>query len=226
MWRDLIRMWRRDNLLGEAWNESFQMLEIDQEMFLEALRILRESDTAAGNREVLRKDARVDAYQQEVRRKLLTHCAFQGAAEMPQSMVLVTLVIDLERIGDYIKNMVNLAANHPQRLQGGRLESDLRRVEDAVKENFVRTRTCLESPDEPVATKVLEETRWISEVCDAGLLSLVKGEDTSLSSAQAVSLALYIRWLKRINSHLGDIATSVVNPFDRIGFKPKGDDAP
>lgn len=223
MWRDLIKIWRRDNLLSEAWNESFQMLQIDQEMFLEALRILRETDGAEGNQEILKKDARVDAYQQEVRRKLLTHCAVQGASEMPQSMVLVTLVIDLERIGDYIKNMVNLAVNHPARLQGGTLEEDLLRVEEAVKENFVRTRTCLESPDGELATEVLEETRWISRVCDASLMGLMKGDDASMSSGTAVRLALYFRWLKRINSHLGDIATSVVNPFDRIGFKPKGE---
>jgi hypothetical protein len=36
-----------------------------------------------------------------------------------------------------------------------------------------------------------------------------------------VSLAMYFRWLKRINSHLRNITTSVVNPFDRIGFEPK-----
>jgi hypothetical protein len=39
---------------------------------------------------------------------------------------------------------------------------------------------------------------------------------------QSTALALYFRQLKRINSHLGDVATAVVNPFDRIGFKPKG----
>ena len=221
MWKNLIRIWRADNLLNEAWNESFQMLQIDQEMFLEAIRILRESDDAEGNQGVLRKDAKVDAYEQEVRRKILTHCAVQGLSETPQSLVLVTLVIDLERIGDYIKNMVNLAVNHPERLKGGKFEEDLRRVEEAVKENFVRTRACIESPDEELASKVLEETKWISRVCDTSLMSLVKEEDPSISSGQAVSLALYFRSLKRINSHLGDIATSVVNPFHRIGFKPK-----
>ena len=90
-----------------------------------------------------------------------------------------------------------------------------------MKENFVRTRACIETPDEELASKVLEETKWISRMCDTSLMGLVKEEDTSISSGQAVSLALYFRWLKRINSHLGDIATSVVNPFHRIGFKPK-----
>ena len=221
MWRDLTRIWRTSDLLKDAWRESYKMLEIDQEMFLEGIRILRESADTEANQEILDKDKIVDAYEQEVRRKVMTHCAVQGPASMAQSMVLVTIVIDIERIGDYIKNMVNLAINHPERLTGGMYEDNLKRVEEAVKENFVRTRACIESSDEAVATTVLKETKWISQVCESSLLGLTRGEDPDISSGQAVSLALYFRWLKRINSHLGDIATSVVNPFDRIGFKPK-----
>ena len=39
---------------------------------------------------------------------------------------------------------------------------------------------------------------------------------------EAVTTALYVRFLKRISAHLMNIASSVVNPFDRIGFR--GDD--
>lgn len=33
-------------------------------------------------------------------------------------------------------------------------------------------------------------------------------------------LALTIRFVKRIGAHLSNLASSVVNPFDRIGFRP------
>lgn len=222
MWKKLISIWKADDLLKEAWEGSYEMLRIDQEMFLEAVRILRQSDSAEGNQEVLKKDRLVDQYEQEVRRKVLTHCTVQGPSEMPQSMVLVTIVINIERIGDYTKNIVNLAKNHPQRLRGGKFEEDLCKVEAAVKENFVRTRTSFEESDQTQGEKVLEESKWISRTCDEALLGLLEEEDPEIRPGQAVALALYFRWLKRINSHLGDIATSVVNPFDRIGFKPKG----
>jgi hypothetical protein len=52
-------------------------------------------------------------------------------------------------------------------------------------------------------------------------MGLVKEDDKSIGPGDAVSLGLYFRWLKRINSHLRNIVTSVVNPFDKIGFKPK-----
>jgi Na+/phosphate symporter len=219
MWKQLIRLLRSDNLLEQAWKESFEMLEIANAMFLEAVRVLRESDTAEMNADIAAMDEKVDAFEQDVRKKVLTHCAVQNA-DIPASMVLVMIVIDIERVGDYIKNCVNLARNHPERLVGGRYEDALKRIEEAVKKNFTDTRACLEADDSEAAAKVLGEFGWVKALCDEVLEGLLKGEDATVSSGQAVTLALYFRWLRRINSHLHNLNTAVGNPFDRIGFKP------
>jgi len=34
-------------------------------------------------------------------------------------------------------------------------------------------------------------------------------------------VALYMRYLKRVSAHLKNVATSVVNPYHRIGFREK-----
>jgi phosphate uptake regulator len=49
----------------------------------------------------------------------------------------------------------------------------------------------------------------------------LNNKSRSLATEDAVVLALYARHLKRINSHLNNIATSIVNPFPRIGFREK-----
>ena len=49
--------------------------------------------------------------------------------------------------------------------------------------------------------------------------ALIGHEDPGLPCNEAVSTALYVRFLKRISAHLMNIASSVVNPFDRIGFR-------
>ena len=46
-------------------------------------------------------------------------------------------------------------------------------------------------------------------------------EEWARSKGDAVVLALYVRYLKRIESHLNNIVSSVVNPFPRIGFGSK-----
>ena len=35
-------------------------------------------------------------------------------------------------------------------------------------------------------------------------------------------MALYLRYLKRVSAHIKNVATSVVNPYHRIGYREKG----
>ncbi len=209
-----------DNLLKQAWRQSFEMLEICQEMFIEAMTILRERNDANLSEEIRQRDKIVNKYEQEVRRKVMTHCTVQGPTAVPGGMALVSIIIDIERIGDYTKNIVDLARNHPTRLQGGMLEDDLRRIEAAVKDNFIRTRNCIESSDKEKALKLLSDYEWVSVQCDDSLWEIVKEKDKDIEPGDAASLALYFRWLKRINAHLRNMTTSVVNPFEKIGFNP------
>lgn len=221
MWRKLISIWKSDNLLKQAWQQSFEMLEITNGMFLEALSVLRESETMIIKKDIRDRDIRVNKFQREVRRKVMTHCTVQGPDELPGGLVLISIVIDIERIGDYTKNIVGLAAIHPAKLKGGLFEDSLKKIEKAVKDSFTRTKECIETSDAKEAEKLLKEYEWISPECDQRSDELIQEKDKNISSGDAATLALYFRWLKRIYSHLRNITTSVVNPFDRIGFNPK-----
>jgi phosphate transport system protein len=221
MWKDLKKLWKSDNLLDQAWEQSYEMLDIDGEMFLETIRILRETDKNKIGQEIRKKDKIVNKFERQVRRKVLTHLSVQGPIEMPAGLVLATIIIDIERIGDYTKNIAEIASQLKEKLIAGIFEEKLKKVEDAVKDNFKRTRICVKSCDVESALKLLDDYKWVNGVCDNSLNRLVKGADKKLSRGIVASLALYFRYLKRINSHLRNITSSVVNPFDRIGYKYK-----
>ena len=65
----------------------------------------------------------------------------------------------------------------------------------------------------------MSEHWWIARRSDEILNILIKRSEPDLVCAEAVSTALYVRFLKRISAHLMNIASSIVNPFDRIGFR-------
>jgi len=221
MWQELIKLWKSHGLLEEAWNQSFEMLGICHEMFLEGVRVLRETEGDDINKEIRKKDKTVNKFEREVRRKILTHLSVQGGADIPASLVLITIIVDIERIGDYTKNIMDIAKYHPDRLQGGRFEEDLKRVEEATKNDFKRVLNCLKESDAESALKLMDDHRWINEVCDENLAGLIIGEDSTIKNGSVAALTLYFRYLKRINAHFRNITTSVVNPFDRIGYKVK-----
>ncbi|MEE2876461.1 MAG: PhoU domain-containing protein [Candidatus Neomarinimicrobiota bacterium] len=220
MWKELTNLWRSDDLLQQAWSESYEMLEIAQKMYVEAVRILRESEDTVINLEIRQKDKEVNKYEQEVRRKVMTHCTLQGSEELPGGMVLVSIVIDIERIGDYCKNILDLAEVHPAKLTVGAYENSLYGIEKEVRSRFGETISVLRNQDVVKAHEMMGSFKVeISGICDNIVDELAKESAENLSSSDAVALALYVRYLKRISAHLNNMITSVVNPFERIGFR-------
>jgi hypothetical protein len=79
----------------------------------------------------------------------------------------------------------------------------------------------LEESDEALARKILQEHKNVSGRVERGLQLLRSDQVLQGQSGKAVTAALYLRYLKRVSAHLKNVATSVLNPFHRIGFKEK-----
>lgn len=221
MFKKWLEIFKKDTLMDRAYKRSFAMLDLTREMFLKAKESLRFREDRDVDLNVRDRDLEINKYEREVRRNVFNHLVVGGKADLPSALVLVSIIIDIERIGDYTKNIVELAIDHPGKLKGGKFENDLQRVEAAVEDNLVKTRACFETGDKNLALELLEKYKWVNDVCDERLSSLIKEDDRDIRSGDAVALGIYFRWLKRINSHLRNITTSVVNPFDRIGFEPE-----
>jgi phosphate transport system protein len=222
MWKQLLQIWRSSNLLTQAWDESYEALEIDRRMFNEAVRVLRESDDDKVDEEIRKLDVQVNRYERDVRRKVMTHCTLVGTSELTPGMVLISIVIDIERIGDYCKNILDLASDHPQRLVVPAYEKQLVDIETGIKECFEQVVVTLREQDEEHAREMMNSYRnYVSDVCDQIVSDVVQGKTDGLSPGDAAALALYARFLKRISAHLKNILSSVVNPFHRIGYKEK-----
>jgi phosphate transport system protein len=221
MFRKWLAIFKKDSLMDLAYQRSYKMLDITMRMYLEAKESLRQREDSEINIKVKETDKEVNSYEREVRRMVFNHLAITGAIDLPSGFTLVSIIIDIERIGDYAKNMVELALDHPGKLHGGVLEERISRIEGALEDNFVQTKKCFEEGKGDFAFELLKKYAWVNESCDEIVVALVKEKDDKKRPGDAAALALYTRWLKRINSHLRNITTSVVNPFDRIGFEPK-----
>ena len=221
--KELIELWRSDNLLTQALNDSNVMIESTYEMFKESVRSLRESDGGEMAMDIYEKDKMVNEYEQEVRRKVLKHLAITGGVNIIPGLILTSIVIDIERIGDYTKNIMELAVAHPKRLEAGRYEDDIKKIEAGGMSLFEGIIPALKNSDKKAATALIDDSLWIIARCDEIVDELIKNEDTSFSTSTAVSLAMYVRYLKRVAAHLRNITSGIVNPFERIGFRKEDD---
>lgn len=219
MFKEFFDLFRKESLLKQAYNRSLEMMSADREMYIEAVKSLRQHDDARISIDIYAKDQMINAYEREVRRHVLTHLTVAQGQNVHAGLALVSIVVDIERIGDYTKNIVALALQHPGRLDCGSFEEDVKKIETTVQTMFNLIVEALPSGDVPKAKEVMSEHWWISKRSDDIIDALVARGDDSLTVSEAVSTALYIRYLKRISAHMMNVASSLVNPFDRIGFR-------
>jgi len=221
MIKEIINIFKKDSLMDQAYERTYEMIDITFNMYKEIQNRLRDNAKYKFSFDIRDQDIAINKYEREVRRNVFNHLCVAGMEDLNSGLVLVSIIIDLERVGDYTKNMVELAESIDKVLKGGKFEKDLHRVENAVEDTFKRVREILEEADDKKAEDLLIEYIWVNKICDQHVSDLLNKKDSKMSNAKAVALGLYFRYLKRINSHLRNVATSVVNPFPRIGFKVK-----
>lgn len=223
MYRKFLELFGKENLLEQAIETTIKMLEFDREMFIASVESLRKHDDARLPFDIYEKDKQINKYEREVRRDVLTHLSITGTQNIVPGLVLVSIVIDVERIGDYTKNITELASAYPTRLHGGIFEDDLAEIEQIATDRFDKITKVIADMDIDVARAIMSGHRNVSARVDEIQFEIIGEKDKSLTTGNAIVLALYFRYLKRIASHLTNIASSIVNPFPRIGFQAKED---
>lgn len=224
MIKEIFDLFRMESPLNQAFERSREMLRHDQEMIEAAVDSLRQRDDARIAVDVYAKDQMINAYEREVRRKVFTHLAVTGERDLNAGLVLVSVISDIERIGDYAKNIVELAVHHPSKLHCGEYEGDVAKMETTVKTMFRLLLESLPTNDEAKAREVMSEHWWISRKADDIVNAILERASPEMGVREAVATTLYIRYLKRVSAHLKNVASSVVNPFDRIGYRMERSD--
>ncbi len=219
MFKSLIDIFKKEDLLQQSYDACIKMLHTDFEMFEAVSKSLRTSDTGEMSIDIYAKDAEINAFEREVRRKVLAHLMTSPARDIVFGLILVSIVIDIERIGDFMKNIVELARHHPKELHGGPFEDFLVEIESKVTNRLNLLIESFEKSDTEMARAIMLEHRECTKNCDGILHRILEGALNEMPSSDAVAIALYIRYMKRISAHITNVASGIVNPFDRIGFK-------
>ena len=221
MWEKFIKTLKKKSLTEQIEDKLIESLKMDKEMFTNAKFALRNKGNLAIAEQVIKDDKRINKSERTVRRKLLTHFAISDKIDIGSGFTITSIIIDIERIGDYAKNIADLAILMEDKFTCEVFDDKVKFIENKIEAMFIKTITAVENDDIELAREVYElYKKEISGECSLIKDSLIK-DNENLSTGNAVAVALYLRYMKRIGAHLSNISTSVVNPFPRIGYKEK-----
>ena len=219
MWKEIVSLFRSEGALQEAYDESILMLVASRSMFDDSVAALHAEGTM--ETDIYGRDRRINRYERSVRRKIVTHMSVSSKPDINLGLVLTAIVIDIERIGDYTKNIVELAKAVEGPFDGLELHDEVLSIEGMLGKMFSDIVPALEESDETRARAIISSHGVIAEKVDKHIHSLTLGEALVGRSGHAATVALYLRFLKRVSAHIKNVATSVVNPYYRFGFREK-----
>lgn len=215
MLKQLFNIWRDDqDPLKEMIDQFQKMLDGGALMFRAVTDALfLGGDMDALKKEIYAKDAELNDLEQNIRRQVVVHLSLGHGSDLTPSLILMSVVKDAERIGDYAKNIFQAAREIAPLNQGQYLEN-LQSLRNAMVGYFSEVQRCFVDSDETSASGLLREFFEHQKQIDEYVNALLKNQ----SQDNAVAFALLFRFFKRIISHLGNIATSVVMPLDKLDY--------
>ena len=110
MFRELLAAWRKTDPLKEMYESLITMIKAGEWMFDAAWAAAKEGEVPPEFKAALyRKDIEVNRTERAIRRRIVEHLAVQPGVDVPACLVLMSVVKDAERIGDYCKNILEAA---------------------------------------------------------------------------------------------------------------------
>jgi len=225
MFRSIVDFWKGRDFLEDVLSNFSSMLIDAEEIYRMVLGALtRGGDAKTIGDRIYDIDRKINAREQEIRRRIVQHLAVQPHTDLRISLVLMSVVKDAERLGDYVKNLFEVFELHRGPFDEEQFGEYFGSLADEVGDLFKQTHHAFVDADEDGARRVIGAKSGFAQKCNVIVERVA--HDNDLSVNDAVCLAVFARFLKRIAAHLGNIATSVVVPVDRLDYWDERRDRP
>ena len=138
MLKEFFNILKSDSLFDQALSECYEMLDIVDQMFKTSTKSLRQDSRENYPSNIYEMDKKINHFERDVRRKIMTHLTVNPQQDLSSGLALVSVVIDIERMGDYTKNIYDLAIKYPKKLDAAKYEPKVSKMEQDVT-NFLKS---------------------------------------------------------------------------------------
>ena len=160
-------------------------------------------------------DKAINELHREVRREMIIHSAVNSRnLDIPLLLSYMTMSKDIERIGDYCKNLFEIAETGNSFAKGDDLDIYMELKNDIGK-LIVYLQSCLNLDDESKVQDLITLGSSLNNNLDEKITALLEDKE---KIQYPVATTLFYRYLKRIVSHIINAATAIIMPTDQIDY--------
>lgn len=208
MWKEWFAS--ESGLVKSAYGDFAAMLRQSAKMLDAGVAHLFEGVAPAEDLESM--DDRVDEGERMIRRTVLQHLSVSPKQDLVASLLLLSMVQDAERLGDFARGLSEIGALARGPVEG-EFADELRAVAERIRGSFDDCESAFVAGEVERGERVIRNHVAIRDQLKAFVRRLAESD---LSPDMAIVYAGVAGILRRISAHLANIASGVVQPFDRI----------
>ena len=225
MLKEIIRAFRHKDVIKELAAQVGDMLDAGAWMFEQAgTALAHEVDWNAICDPLYERDRQINGIEQSIREKIVTHLSVGNQGDMAPCLVLMNVVKDAERIGDYCKNIFEVGRFYQHEYTHPEYARTLDDIRTQTVPLFADARKAFVAADARLAKRIMDIASKLRARCDVVIRQLLSVHD-QIAPDEAVAYVLLARFYKRVAAHLANIATSVVSPVPMLDYRGKMPDA-
>lgn len=226
MFKNLMGFWKGKEFISQIFDEFNDMLNKCEFMFKSVTDHLLENREIPDLKEkIYATDKKVNIQQRTIRKRIVEHLTLQPSVEFTVSLVMMSVVKDAERLGDYCKNVYEVTELLDKPMSHDLYVEYFNGLDQEILKLFEQTRSAFLDADEDKAKLAWQAEQSIGKGCDAIIHRLAQCD---LSVNEAVCFTLLARHYKRLIAHLVNIATAAILPLNKMDFfdekRGRGDD--
>jgi phosphate uptake regulator len=216
MLRELLSLFRSNDPISRMGNDFSDMLELTREMTVSSGQFFFERAATADERtSIYKRDIEVNKLERSIRKQVIAHLSLGGQSDAAYGLLLMSLVKDVERIGDYCKNLAEVYDEGGGPLPDDENTAELTEIRQIVEETFAAAGDVFKRSDTETALDLIRRGREVNHRCDALVTRVARGE---YDAPTTTTLVLGTRYYKRIESHLMNVLSGVVMPLHKLDY--------
>jgi phosphate uptake regulator len=218
MFKELMSILRSTDPIADIAEDFGEMIELSRDLTSRSGEVFFDEadDPDAERKEVSREDVEVNKLERMIRRRLITHLTLAtDTRDAAYCLLLMSVVKDIERIGDYAKNLAELRHDGGAAVPDDQLGRELGELRELVEGMFQNAREVFVSSDSRRAAEIITQGRLVNRRCDALISEVARSEH---DAATTTSLVLGARYYKRIGSHIINVLSGIVMPLHKLDY--------
>ncbi len=216
MFKNLLSFWKGKDFLLQVMEDFKIMLDEAESMFeVVCARLTGGSEEPELKERIYKSDKKINDLQKDIRKRIVEHLSLQPTVDVNVCLILMSVVKDAERLGDYSKNLYEVTELLEHPIDKSLFSQYFDNLDGDIVTLFTQTRDAFVKGDEDKAKSAWDYEKRIAKDCDNIVADVARSE---LSVNEAVCLALVARHFKRIVAHLVNIATSVILPLSDLDY--------